>query len=132
MFKPPKTTPWGAVEYCDVLCPGVFLITAEHHGGTMISKDIAAFLSPAARECSFKYGRYICFEQERQEDVALRELLDKKLWAVPNRVRNRAVFEEAINRNIRQYNPAYWRLREMRRAKLEAARPVTETARTDR
>ena len=134
MFSQPKQSPWGAVQHCDTLCPGVFLIAAENHGGTMVSKEIEAFLSPAALKCGFKQNGFICFEEDRQEDVVFRELLDKKLWSVPARVRDKAAFEENINCNIQKHNPAYWHSREQSRA-VSPARPAPVkdgTARDDR
>ena len=112
MFSRPEKSPWGEVQTCDTLCPGVFLVSTASHGGTMISKEVADLLSPAARKCGFKQGGYICFEEDSQENVALRELLDKKLWAVPDRIKDKAAFEENINNSIREYNPDYWRARQ--------------------
>jgi hypothetical protein len=112
MLTRPKKSPWGMVQHSDTLCPGVFMVSTEKHGGIMISNDIAAFLSPAAQKCGFKLGAYICFEESTQEDVALRELLDKKLWTVPNRIRDKAAFEENINKSLRMHNPDYWRSRQ--------------------
>ena len=125
MFRQPDKSPWGKVQYCDTLCPGVFLITAENHGGTMVSKEVEAFLSPAARKCGFKQNGFICFEEDSQEDVVLRELLDKKLWSVPDRIKDKAAFEENINNNIQKYNPDYWRARQTVPTRPA---PVRETA----
>ena len=46
IFAKPRESLWGEVQGCDVLCPGVFLVSTAGHGGTMISKEIASFLSP--------------------------------------------------------------------------------------
>jgi hypothetical protein len=124
MFNQPEKSPWGEVQTCDVLCPGVFLVSTDGHGGTMVSKEVSAMLSPAARKCGFKQNGYLCFEEDSQESVALRELLDKKLWAVPDRIKDKAAFEENINRSLREYNPDYWRARQMG---LEKA-PARQTA----
>ena len=113
MYQKPEKSPWGKVQTCDTLCPGVFLVSTASHGGTMIAKDMAAALSPAARKCGFKQGGYLCFEEDSQEDVALRELLDKKLWTVPDRIKDKAAFEENINQSVREYNPDYWRIRQV-------------------
>ena len=48
----------------------------------------------------------------------LRELLDKKLWKIPECIKDEAAFEENINRSIKRYNPEYWRARQ---SGLEAA-----------
>ena len=123
LFTAPQQSPWGKVQTCDPLCPGVFMVSTASHGGTMISKEVADLLSPAARKCGFQQGGYICFEEDTQENVALRELLDKKLWAVPERIKDKAKFEENINSSIRQSNPDYWRVRqsgiEKRKARQE-------------
>ena len=42
----------------------------------------------------------------------LRELLDKKLWNIPDRIKDKAQFEAKLNQSIRQYNPEYWRARQ--------------------
>ncbi|MDL2324639.1 hypothetical protein LJC61_05755 [Ruminococcaceae bacterium OttesenSCG-928-A16] len=118
VFEPPRFSPWGDVQTCDTLCPGVFLVSTASHGGTMIATDMAAALSPAARKCGTKVGDYLCFEEDCQESVALRELLDKKLWAIPDRIKDKAAFEENINKSIREYNPDYWRTRQAGREKI--------------
>lgn len=112
MYQQPEKSPWGEVQHCETLCPGVFLVSTASHGGTMFSKDMAAVLSPAARKCGFRHGGFLCFEEDSQEDVAFRELLDKRLWAVPDRIKDKAAFEENINKSIREYNPDYWRIRQ--------------------
>ncbi len=112
MFNNPENSPWGKVQTCDVLCPGVFLVSTASHGGTMVSKEVSAMLSSAARKCGFKQGSYVCFEEDCKESVVLRELLDKRLWSIPDRVHDKAAFEENINKSIREYNPEYWRARQ--------------------
>lgn len=124
MYQQPEKSPWGKVQHCETLCPGVFLVSTASHGGTMFSKDMAAVLSPAARKCGFEQGDYLCFEEDWQEDVAFRELLDKRMWAVPDRIKDKAAFEENINKSIREYNPDYWRIRQ---AGLEK-NPARQTA----
>ena len=132
MFRQPDKSPWGKVQHCETLSPGVFLIIAENHGGTMVSKEIEAFLSPAAQKCGFRQNGFICFEEDGQEDVVLRELLDKKLWNIPARVRDKAAFEENINKNLQKYAPDYWRAREQGRAVSPArAAPVKDGAARD-
>lgn len=123
MYQQPEQSPWGKVQTCDTLCPGVFLVSTASHGGTMVAGDMAAAFSPAARKCGFKQGGFLCFEEDSQESVALRELLDKKLWAIPDRVKDKAAFEENINQSVREYNPDYWRARQ---AGLEKAPPPQE------
>ncbi|WP_397352155.1 DUF7007 domain-containing protein [Oscillibacter sp.] len=125
MYQQPEQSPWGKVQHCETLCPGVFLVSTPSHGGTMFSKDMAAVLSPAARKCGFRHGGFLCFEEDSQEDVAFRELLDKKLWAVPDRIKDKAAFEENINKSIREYNPDYWRIRQAGLEKAPARQTVS-------
>lgn len=54
MFHAPKSSPWGEVQSCETLCPGVFLVSTASHGGTMVANEVAAVLSPAAKKCGFK------------------------------------------------------------------------------
>jgi len=110
-----KNSPWGEVKVCDKLCPGVFMVSAEKQGGIMVARDMTAAFSPAALKCGVKYNDHVCFEDNGAKDVALRELLDKKLWAVPGGAEEKAAFEENINKSLRERQPGYWRLRENRR-----------------
>lgn len=68
-------------------------------------------LSPAAVKCGFRQGGHLCFKEDSQEAVVLRELLDKKLWSIPERTKDKAAFEENISKSLREYNPDYWRAR---------------------
>ena len=84
MYQAPEKSPWGKVQTCDVLAPGVFL--CEHRQPRRddgFQESVAAFLSPAAKRCGFKRNGFVCFEEDSQESVVLRELLDKKLWQIP-------------------------------------------------
>ena len=120
MFNAPEKSPWGEVQHCDTLCPGVFMVSTENHNGTMVAKDVAAFLSPAVRKCGFKQSGYICFEEEFMESVVLWELLGKKLWAIPERIKDKAAFEEGINKSVREHNPEYWRSRQAGLEKVQS------------
>lgn len=124
VFEEPRFSPWGEVQTCDTLCPGVFMVSTASHGGTMVAKDMTAVLSPAAYKCGMKVGGYLCFEEDAQESVVLRELLDKKLWSVPDRIKDKAAFEENINNSLRQYNPDYWFSRQRGLEKAQARQPV--------
>jgi len=128
LYAEPKLSPWGDVQHSEILCPGVFLVSTASHGGTMVAKDMIAVLSPAAQKCGFKQNGYLCFEEDSQEDVVFRELLDKKLWSVPDRIKDKAAFEENINRSIREYNPEYWRVRQSGLDRVQARQTVTAPA----
>ena len=121
LFSPPENSPWGDIQTCDALCQGVFMVSTASHGGTMVSRDMTAALSPAARKYGMRHNGFLCFEEDCDEAIVLRELLDKKLWAIPDRIRDKAAFEEDINKGLREYHPEYWKARQMGREK-EAAR----------
>jgi hypothetical protein len=112
LFAPPKDSPWGEVDYYDTLCPGVFLVSTSSHGGVMVAKDMELVLSPAARKAGERKNSFLCFEEDTAEAVVFRELLDKKLWEIPDRIKDRAAFEESIDKTLREYHPEYWRSRE--------------------
>jgi len=128
LFAEPRESPWGRVQHSETLCPGVFLVSTAGHGGIMVSKEMTAILSPAAIKCGDKYNGYLAFEEDCQENVVLRELLDKKMWAIPDRIKDTAAFEENINKNIREYNPDYWRVRQSGIEKMAAKQPAPTLA----
>ena len=125
-FSEPTHSPWGEVQWCDILCTGVYLVGTDSHGGTMVSQDIKEFLSPAARKCGQRKNGYLCFEEDCDENIVLRELLDKKMWDIPDRIKDRAAFEEAIDNNIRKYHPDYWRSRGRGRERADPPPPEQE------
>ena len=62
----------------------------------------------------------------------LRELLDKKLWKIPERIKDKAAFEENINRSIKRYNPEYWRARQSGLETTQSARKEAPARQTER
>ncbi len=112
MLTRPERSPWGKVQECDMLCPGVFLVYADRHGGTMVASEMIPVLSPAARKYGYRQGAWLCYEGDTEENIVFRELLDKKLWAIPERIKDKAAFEENINDTLRRYHPDYWRMRQ--------------------
>ena len=112
MFTQPENSPWGKVQECDVLYPGIFMVSTASHGGTMVAKEMVSVLSSAARKCGFRQAGWLCYEEDTEENIVFRELLDKKLWEIPKRVKDKAAYEENINSALRQYHPDYWRARQ--------------------
>lgn len=82
----------------------------------MVSREASIMLTPAARKCGHWQGGYLCFEEDADENIVLRELLDQKLWQIPDRIKDREAFETAINQNIQTHHPEYWQAREKRLA----------------
>ena len=111
---PPEYSPWGEVQHQEKLCSGVFSVSTASHGGIMVHRSVAkAVLSPAARKHCFRDGSYYCFEEDCAATVALRELMDKKLFAAPvNDYWKPGEYEACINDSVRRYYPDYWKARE--------------------
>ena len=122
----PTFSPWGEVDWCETLCSGFEMVATPSHGGIMVERTAAMQLSVAARKCGFWENGYLCFEEDCAENVILRELLDKGLWQVPDRIRDTEAFENGINRNIQQYNPEYWSARQRWYRKREQAKAATQ------
>lgn len=109
----PAFSPWGEVQTCKELCHGVYSVSTAGHGGIMVHLDVAEkVFSGAARKCGFTEGRYLCFEEDCDEQVAIRELMDKKLFKAP--VNDRfppGQYEKVIDASIQAYHPDYWNFR---------------------
>ena len=127
----PDFSPWGIIDWSETLAPGFEMVATPSHGGIMVSRDASFMLSPAARKCGAWNGGYLCFEEDAAENVVLRELLDMKLWQIPDRIKDRAAFVENIDQNIQKYNPGYWSAREKRLAQKDKPpqRPKFSTVR---
>jgi hypothetical protein len=79
----PRSSPWGAVQKCDVLADGVFKVSTASHGGIMVRYAASEFLSGEALKEGFRANRSFCFEEDCGAAIVIRELLDKKLWQIP-------------------------------------------------
>lgn len=114
LFDAPEYSPWGPVQHFQVLCPGAFQVSTASHGGVMIDCGIMDMaLSGAAQKCGFQESGYLCFEEDCAAPVALRELMDKNLFAAPvNEHFKPGEYSEIIDRSIRRYYPEYWASRE--------------------
>lgn len=73
-------------------------------------------LTPTARKYGHWQGGYLCFEAHAEENIVLRELLDQKLWHIPDRIKDLKGFEADIDQRIQSGFPEYWKSREKRRA----------------
>lgn len=111
-MREPAFSPWGEVQSCEELFNGIFLVNTLGHGGIMVESQSAFYLSSAARKCGFREGGYLCFEEDCQEAVVLRELLDRKLWAILERISDSTAFEQAIDEDLKRWNPEYWKARQ--------------------
>ncbi|HIT33770.1 MAG TPA: hypothetical protein IAC31_03970 [Candidatus Faecousia intestinigallinarum] len=112
--KAPGYSPWGEVQTCETLCPGAYSVSTAGHGGVMVHRDLAdKVFRKEAKECGFAEGVYLCFEEDCDGPVALRELMDKKLYQAPvNQYFRPGEYEAVINRSLQTYHPEYWQARE--------------------
>ncbi len=101
-------SPWGEIDCCEELYPGIYLVSTPSHGGIQIEWESAMLLSSAARKCGFLEGGSLWFEEDCCEQVVLRELLDKGLWQIPARIKEPNAFERSLNSTIEEYHPEYW------------------------
>ena len=122
----PRNSPWGEVQQGEKLIGGVFLVSTASHGGIMVRKDAADFLSPEARKIAQSERNYLCFEEDCDESVAIRELLDKKLWELPSRITDKAGYEDVIDRSLMQWHPDYWQARQRTIAALSGSAEEAE------
>ena len=117
----PPYSPWGEIQHCEELCPGVYQVSTASHGGVMAKLSVASKLfSLAVRQYSFVEGGYLCFEEDCEAPVAIRELMDKGLYKAPvNQYYGPGECEAAIDRSIQRYQPEYWAYRERKLHLLE-------------
>ena len=112
--KAPGYSPWGEVQTCETLCPGAYSVSTAGHGGVMVHRDLAdKVFRKEAKECGFAEGVYLCFEEDCDGPVALRVLMDKKLYQAPvNQYFGPGEYEKVIDRSLQHYHPEYWQARE--------------------
>ena len=117
----PPYSPWGEIQHCEELCPGVYQVSTASHGGVMAKLSVASKLfSMAVRQYSFVEGGYLCFEEDCEAPVAIRELMEKGLYKAPvNQYYSPGEYETAIDRSIQRYQPEYWAYRERKLHLLE-------------
>ena len=80
----------------------------------MVRRELAEkVFRKEARECGFMEGVWLCYEEDCDGPVALRELMDKKLYQAPvNQYFRPGEYEAVINRSLQTYHPEYWQARE--------------------
>ena len=66
-----------------------------------------------AMGCGFIASGYLCFEEDNDAQVALRELMDKKMIQAPVNGRFApGAYEAVINSSVQIHHPEYWQARE--------------------
>ena len=112
MSRLPRSSPWGEVHKCEVLIDGVFDVSTAGHGGIMVRKNAADFLSPEAKNAAMNERNYLCYEEDCDASIVIRELLDKNLWQIPDRYTDKAKYEDNVNQSLQRWNPEYWETRQ--------------------
>ena len=130
----PMYSPWGTVDHCKMLCYGAFEVQTARHGGVMILRELAdEYLSKEAQAVGFIEGRYLCFEEDCDAPVAIRELLDRGFMKAPvNEYYKPGEYEEAINDSLKQWHPQYWQEREQRLQNNEQPKQKKSRSREER
>ena len=58
----PFYSPWGNIQECETLCPGVYSVSTPGHGGIMVRRELAEkIFRKEAMGCGFVEGGYLCF-----------------------------------------------------------------------
>ena len=114
----PMYSPWGTVDHCKMLCYGAFEVQTARHGGVMILRELAdEYLSKEAQAVGFIEGRYLCFEEDCDSPVAIRELLDKGLMKAPvNQYYKEGEYSATIDDVIAAWHKEYLQAVEARKA----------------
>lgn len=82
----------------------------------MVRRELAEkVFRKEALNCGFTEGAYLCFEEDCDEPVALRELMDKGMYQAPVNERFApGAYEAVINDSLQTFHAAYWQAREKR------------------
>lgn len=109
--QPPTQSPWGEIDNLEIICEGVYSVSTASHGGIMVERQTAEkVFSKQSQSVGFWENDYLCFEEDCAETVALRELMDKKLFKPHgDDYFSQGKYEDAINRTIVSYYPEYWK-----------------------
>lgn len=110
----PQDSPWGEIQTRETLCPGAYSVSTAGHGGVMVRRELAEkVFRKEALDCGFTEGAYLCFEEDCDEPVALRELMDKGMYQAPVNERFApGAYEAVINDSLQTFHAAYWQARE--------------------
>ena len=61
----PDFSPWGEIDWCETLIPGMEMVATPSHDGIMVSREASILLSPAARKCGGGSGCFCRSTAER-------------------------------------------------------------------
>ena len=80
----------------------------------MVRRELAEkVFRKEAMGCGFIASGYLCFEEDNDAQVALRELMDKKMIQAPVNGRFApGAYEAVINSSVQIHHPEYWQARE--------------------
>lgn len=112
----PRHSPWGTIDGIRWMANGVYSVSTPSHGGIMIHKKIVdRVLSKEAQNCGFRSGPFLCFEEDCDAPVVIRELLDLGIMKAPvNEYYKEEAYSAAINDSLKRWHPEYWQAYEQR------------------
>ena len=77
-YREPRESPWGAVQDCTEIAPGIYSVVTAGHGGIMIDRALAPhILSTEALAEGFVENGCYCYEEDAAASIPLCELYDK-------------------------------------------------------
>ncbi len=77
-MREPADSLWDEVQTCRTIANGIYEVSTAGHGGVMIAAELAPYiLSPEALKKGVSNRGYLCYEEDCDASIPLRELYDK-------------------------------------------------------
>ena len=81
----PTDSLWDEVQNCRTIANGIYEVSTAGHGGVMIAAELAPYiLSPEALKKGVRDKGYLCYEEDCDAAIPLRELYDKGILTQTN------------------------------------------------
>lgn len=106
----PDYSPWGEVQYCTEVSPDIaWEVSTAGHGGVMIDRNAADFLSNYARSIAIDSEGCLCFEEDCDAAVAVYELDQNGLYEFPeyDYSISRDEYMQSVERTLRDWHSDY-------------------------
>lgn len=95
-------SPWGPITGQKSLIRGIRSIWTSRGGGIMVTEVAAKkYLTNAAIIRGYCWGKYICYDQNAEAAIVLKELIEKGVFTTSEQ------FENKINEKINKSYPDY-------------------------
>lgn len=106
----PEYSPWGEIQSCSEISPNIaWEVSTAGHGGVMIDRNEADFLSDYACSIAIDSDGCLCFEEDCDAAVAIYELDQQGLYEFPADDYSIAYDEymQIIERTLRDWHSDY-------------------------